>query len=121
MTLLVDAQLPIVLCRYLDDAGYGALHTGELPDGNASTGAALVEVAEREVRVVVTKDRDLRDGHLLNGSPRKRLVVATGTISNTALLQLFETHVGDVVQALEEADFVELTGDYLVVHERGRS
>ncbi len=38
-----------------------------------------------------------------------------------ALVQLFETHLGDLVQALEEADFVELTGDYLVVHERGRS
>lgn len=121
MKFLVDAQRPIATCRYLNDAGHDALHTSELPDGNASTDGALIEVADREVRVVVTKDRDFRDGHLLNGSPRKLLAVATGNISNTALLQLFETHLGDLVQALEEADFVELTGDYLVVHERGRS
>ena len=58
MKFLVDAQLPIPLCRYLSDAGHDALHTSELPDGNASTDGALIEMADREVRVVVTKDRD---------------------------------------------------------------
>jgi hypothetical protein len=42
---------------------------------------------------VVTKDQDFRDGHLLARSPRQLLVVATGNVTNDALLSLFELHL----------------------------
>ncbi|MHB8186088.1 MAG: hypothetical protein ACYDDU_08355 [Dermatophilaceae bacterium] len=46
------------------------------------------------------------------------MVVATGNIPNTALLALFETHLDTIAAALEEADFVELGPDTLIVHRR---
>lgn len=46
------------------------------------------------------------------------LVVATGNITNTALLSLFETHLDMIATALDEADFVELGPDSLVMHRR---
>jgi predicted nuclease of predicted toxin-antitoxin system len=61
------------------------VHTSELPEGNRTTDA-LGEMADGESRVVVTKDRDFRDGHLLSGSPRRLLIVATGNNTNAALL-----------------------------------
>lgn len=67
---------------------------------------------------MVTKDRDFRDDHLWRGSPRRLLVVATGNIDNTALLSRFQTHLDAIVAAIEEADFVELGPDALVVHRR---
>jgi len=82
---LVDAQLPARLARFLADAGHDTLHTTDLPDGNRTTDAEIATLAEAQDRVVVTKDRDFRDGHLLNGSPRQLLVVATGNVSNNAL------------------------------------
>jgi len=36
--------------------------------------------ADSDQRVVVTKDRDFRDSHLLNGTPRSLLIVTTGNI-----------------------------------------
>ena len=68
--------------------------------------------------MVVTKDRDFRDGHLLAGSPRKLFIVATGNISNDALLKLFEVHLGAATSALQELSFVELRAKFLVVHPR---
>lgn len=118
MKFLVDAQLPARLARFLSSAGHDALHTTELPDGNRTTDGRIAEMAGEEGRVVVTKDRDFRDGHLLTRSPARLLVVATGNITNTALLSLVETHLGAIVTALEEADFVELGADSLVVHRR---
>ena len=91
MNFLVDAQLPARLAR-------------------------IAELADDQGRVVVTKDRDFRDGHLLSRSPQRLLAVATGNIPNTALLALFETHLDTIAAALEEADFVELGPDSLVVH-----
>jgi predicted nuclease of predicted toxin-antitoxin system len=83
---LVDAQLPVRLAYFLNRAGHEAIHTSDLPNGNASTDAQVVETADAEGRVVIMKDRDFRDGHLLSGSPRKLFIVATGNISNDALM-----------------------------------
>ena len=94
--------------------------TTELAQGNRTTDAGISEVADQQDRVVVTKDRDFRDGHLLTGSPGRLLVVATGNTTNTALLALFETYLDAITSAFEEADFVELGPTALVQH-RGRS
>lgn len=75
-------------------------------------------MADAERRVVVTKDRDFRDGHLLTGSPRRLLVVAIGNIINITLLSLFERHLDAIVTAFDEADFIELTATSLVIHRR---
>lgn len=118
MKFLVDAQLPVRLARFLADVGHDVVHTSELPEGNRTTDARIAEVADDEGRAVVTKDRDFRDGHLLSGSPRRLLVVATGNITNTALLALFEANLDAVVDALVEADFVELGPEAMVIHRR---
>ncbi|MPZ66583.1 MAG: hypothetical protein GEU83_14085 [Pseudonocardiaceae bacterium] len=86
MKFLVDAQLPARLAWLLNGVGHDALHTLELPDGNRTTDVRIAELAESEGRVIVTKDRDFRHGHLLVDSPRRLLVVATGNITNAALL-----------------------------------
>jgi predicted nuclease of predicted toxin-antitoxin system len=65
----VDAQLPVKLVQLLRTAGHDAVHTSELPEGNRTTDQALARKADVEGRVVVTKDRDFRDGHLLSRSP----------------------------------------------------
>lgn len=118
MKFLIDAQLPARLAEFLNRAGHDALHTIRLPDGNRSTDSQIAQHADTENRVVVTKDQDFRDGHLLRRSPRKLLVVATGNITNDALLSLFELHLDAIVSALGEADFVELSQGALALGRR---
>lgn len=116
MRFLVDAQLPARLARALTDAGHDALHTTDLPDGNRTTDAQIAVLADQDGRVVVTKNRDFRDGHLLSGSPRRLLVVATGNITNTALLALFAANLDAILTALDEVAFVEIGPGALVLH-----
>jgi predicted nuclease of predicted toxin-antitoxin system len=113
---LIDAQLPARLARALATAGHDAIHTSELPDGNRCTDGDIARRADAEHRVVVTKDRPFRDGHLLAGSPRRLLVVATGNITNNALMALFAANLDLLVAAFEDADFIELGSAALVVH-----
>jgi len=115
---LVDAQLPARLANLLNERGHDAVHTTDLPDGNRSTDTQIAKFADEQDRVVVTKDRDFRDGHLITGSPRRVLIVATGNITNTDLLQLFTTHLEAMTNALRGADLVELGADSMVVHPR---
>ena len=116
MKFLVDAQLPARLARALDDLGHDATHTSELPDGNRTTDATIAARADAEGRVVVTKDRDFRDGHLLQGSPRRLLVIATDNITNDELLALVTANLAFVLDAFAEASHVELRRDRLIVH-----
>jgi predicted nuclease of predicted toxin-antitoxin system len=112
---LIDAQLPARLAELLNQAGHDAVHTSGLPDGNRSTDRQIAERADADGRVLVTKDRDFRDGHLLARTPRQLLVVATGNITNNDLLSLFELHLGDVLSGFEEVDFAELSHDALAL------
>ncbi len=56
MNFLVDAQLSRRMAAWLAVAGCDARHTLDLPDGNRTTDEQVNDVADREQRVVVTKD-----------------------------------------------------------------
>lgn len=92
MRFLVDAQLPLRLVAFLNEHGHDAIHTSTLPEGNRSKDRAIAELADVEDRVVVSKDSDFRDGHLLRSSPKRLLVIATGNIANSAMLNLVEAN-----------------------------
>jgi predicted nuclease of predicted toxin-antitoxin system len=58
MNFLVDAQLPYRLALALRRQGHTAVHTLDLPDGNATTDEEINIISEREQRIVITKDAD---------------------------------------------------------------
>ncbi|MFX0574054.1 DUF5615 family PIN-like protein [Nocardia nepalensis] len=116
MKFLVDAQLPRKLAVLLKNAGHDVVHTCTIAQGNRTTDDEIAAIADREDRVVVTKDRDFWIGHILDRSPRSLLIVSTGNIANAVLLQLFSDHLAEIVQLLAESAVVELGRDRLVAH-----
>jgi len=120
VNFLVDAQLPGRLARQLRGAGHDAIHCEGLPSGNRSSDAEIAALADAGDRVVVTKDRDFRDAHLLRGVPRRLLLVVTGNISNDDLMAAVDANLPEIVSALAEVQFVELSATSLVVHDDRR-
>jgi len=117
MRFLVDAQLPKRFCAWLTEAGHEALHTFELPRGNRTTDTEILNVAEREQRIVVTKDDDFVQSFLIAGRPGRLLLVSTGNIANDRLELIVRGHVLEIAEAFESASFVELGRESLTVHE----
>lgn len=116
MNFLIDAQLPRRLCNWLAESGSDAIHTLDLPDGNETTDSEICRLARDEQRIVVTKDSDFVQSHLLTGDPPRLLLVATGNISNRELIGLFERNLAYLVEAFESASFVELQVGSIVEH-----
>jgi len=114
--LLVDAQLPVRLAFRLAELGHDVLHTSSLSFGNRTTDQEIAAVADRDGRVVVTKDTDFRNSHLLAGSPARLLVVATGNIGNADLLALFESRLGEIEEAFGLGRYVELRRGAVISH-----
>lgn len=117
MRFLIDAQLPRRLSVLLADAGHDSVHSSTLPAGNRTSDRQLADIADSESRVVVTKDRDFRDSHLLQNLPRRLLVVATGNIANDDLLALFETNLALITNALDNASLVEISQSSVVIRD----
>lgn len=55
MRFLVDAQLPRRLASFLQQAGYEAIHTLDLPEGNRTPDEVIEEISRRERAVLITK------------------------------------------------------------------
>ena len=115
MKFLVDAQLPRRMAAWLAAAGCDATHTLDLPGANRTTDEQVNDVAEREQRVVVTKDADFVDSHLLRRRPAKLLLISTGNFSNQALESLTKPLIPDIVREFESHSFLELGRTGIVI------
>jgi predicted nuclease of predicted toxin-antitoxin system len=108
VNFLVDAQLPRRMTTWLTAAGCDAKHTLDLPDANRTTDEQINDVADREQRIVVTKDADYVDSHLLRGRPAKLLLISTGNITNRELEALVVPLIPDIIREFGAHSFLEL-------------
>src|SRR2546423_709149 len=115
MKFLIDAQLPRRMVGWLADAGCDAVHTLDLPDRNQTTDTQVIACADREQRVVVTKDADFVNEHVLHTRPAQLLLVSTGNISNRELEALVVPLLPDLVREFQVNAFLELGRVGLVV------
>lgn len=115
MNFLIDAQLPRRVAAWLAAAGCDAVHTLDLPDGNRTTDEQVNDVADREQRVVITKDADFVDTHVLRSRPAKLLLVSTGNISNRGLEALMVPLIPDIVREFGTHSFLELGRSGIII------
>ena len=97
MHFAIDAHLPRKLAARLNSLGHDAIHTLDLPGGNATEDIDIITLADAQGRVVVSKDADFVFSRRQNGRPALLLQVATGNIANKELLDLFTTHIAEIV------------------------
>ena len=117
MKLLVDAQLPRRIARFLKNLGYDVLHAQDLPDGNATPDAEINRISLQEERVVVTKDADFVQSFILQKKPYKLLLIATGNIKNSELEDLFRENIGQIEELFKSHNYLELGRDAVIVHQ----
>ncbi|WP_223651804.1 DUF5615 family PIN-like protein [Hymenobacter psoromatis] len=117
LRVIVDAQLPKQLARFLAfHAGYDSLHTLDLPAANRTQDGSITRLSMDEKRVVIIKDADFVNSFLLHGQPYKLLLVSTGNISTSDLLELFQQFLPQLTRLLTHHSYVELSRTLLVTH-----
>lgn len=108
MKVLIDAHLPRRMAEWFARVGCDAIHTLDLPAGNRSTDQEISSIAEKDQRILITKDSDFVDTHLLSGTPPKLLLISTGNIRNSDLESLIVPLIPDLVRHFAEHSFLEL-------------
>ncbi len=116
MTFLIDAQLPRRLAYWLREAGYEAVHTLDLPNGNRTQDEQINKLSLENQWIVVSKDSDFVDSFLIQGKPYKLLLLATGNINNIELEQLFFKFFDKIASLFESHSFIELNRTLIIIH-----
>ncbi len=116
MKFLLDANLPFKLAKFLNAKGFDIIHTDNLPNKERTTDKELRNISFAENRIIITKDSDFLDSHLIQGIPHKLLLVATGNITNTDLIALFEKYFDSIAQLFNTYDLIELNNDSIIGH-----
>ncbi len=118
MKFLMDANLPYKLTISLKDKGYDVIHTDDLPDKERTKDNEIRNISIKEDRIIITKDSDFLDSHLINGIPAKLLLVTTGNIVNKALIQLFDNYFKTIADLFRFYDLIELDNKEIIGHEK---
>lgn len=117
MKFLIDAQLPRKMRSWFSDAGVDALHTLDMPTGNRSTDEQIRRFSESDGRVLISKDADFVDSHLLTGHPQKLLLISTGNLSNSAFASLLVPLIPELDHLFQTHSFLELTSEGIVLRD----
>ena len=96
------------MTAWISRFGGDAIHTLDLPTGNRTTDSNVIEVADQQQRVLITKDADFVDGHVLFGRPAQLLLISTGNINNRDLETLLTSTLSEIICCFEEYSFIEL-------------
>ncbi len=105
------------MCGWLSSLGHDAVHTLDLPHGNRTPDEALIERADLEQRILVTKDDDFVQSRLVRGRPRLPWLIGTGNVANRRLESMIRAALPAVQQAFEASCFIELGPDRLTIRE----
>jgi len=116
MNFLIDANLSRRLVRIFQERGHHAVHTLDLPNGNATPDAALLDYSDENNCVITTKDSDFSTSFWLQDRPDKLLIISTGNIRNAELEMLLIANFEQLIVALTENRYVELTRTHVIVH-----
>lgn len=118
MRFLVDANLPFKLAKSLKDKGYDVVHTDDLPDKERTTDKEIKTISADQNRIVITKDSDFLDSHIITQVPSKLLLVTTGNIINKSLIHLFDVYFETIVELFNSYDLIELDNEQIIGHEK---
>ena len=116
MRLLLDANLSPSLIEGLVEAGFEALHVGDL-DLLTASDAAIIEYARGNGLVLVTVDSDFAAMLAIAGSAKPSVVQLrdVGELAPPAHLGLLVANLGTVVGDLEAGAMVSLSPTRLAV------
>jgi predicted nuclease of predicted toxin-antitoxin system len=116
MKFLVDAQLPFRLARFIAHKDHDVIHTDDMPNEERTSDTEIRMLAKKDGRIVISKDKDFQDSHVLQKEPANLLIISTGNIVNRDLLTLFEANWDEIEDKFQICDLLELTNTQLIAH-----
>lgn len=116
MRFLCDVHIPIRLSKRLAEAGYDSTHVNRLPARWHTPDQDIARIADKEDRILITKDSDFRDSCIVQRTPRKLIKVNLGNIAHDVLTKLLLENLPEIARLNQRKCFlIEVDADRLSV------
>lgn len=109
MKFLIDAHISSLLCEILKQKGYDTKHVRELQIGTLTPDSIILDCADQENRIMITKDYDFYYAHVMYKKPSKLLLITTGNTRNRILFDLIRNNLPLIESLFESYNFLELS------------
>ena len=117
MKFIIDAQLPYRLAVFFRKNNLDAIHTDDLVNKERTSDNDIRLIAKKQKRIVITKDRDFLDSHLLKKQPERVLFITTGNINNNFLIKLFVKNIDTILNMFKYYYLIEMNQTELLGYE----
>lgn len=98
MKFLCDVHIPLKLVKFLQSKGFEAIHVNSMPNKWYTRDQEIIEYANSNCLVLISKDGDFRNSFILNGDPKRLIKINSGNISNQTLISIFEKNIDAITK-----------------------
>lgn len=119
MKVLCDVHIARKVVRFLESVGIEAVHVNDILDSSYTKDQVIARYADEHDYVILSKDADFRNSHLLKGEPQKLLKVNLGNLSTNKLISILEEHLDLFQTKFEQGkSMIEINPDSIVFIEQ---
>lgn len=93
MKVICDVHIARRIVRFFQSQGVEAIHVNDILDSWYTKDTAIAAYADQYNYVVVSKDADFKNSHLLRKSPKRLLKINLGNISTADLIHILAQHL----------------------------
>lgn len=96
----------IKLLGFLLSLVFKATHVNEILDKWHTKDGDICEYADSRDLILVTKDVDFKNSHLINNTPKKLIKINLGNISNVDLINKLDQHLSAIKKLNKKVQFL---------------
>lgn len=118
MKAICDVHISYQLVKFLCERGIETIHVNSLPQKSETPDAILAEYADEHDMVLITKDEDFKNSHLVKSKPAKLIRITLGNISNKDLVEIFDKNLLLIISKMKEPIcFIEI-GKSIITYQK---
>lgn len=118
MKVLCDVHIARKAVRFFEEQGIEAIHVNDILERWHTKDEKIAAYADSHGYVVVSKDHDFKNTHLLKGIPQRLLLITLGNISTAKLIGILEQNLSFLKERFEkERCYVEISPGSIFVIE----
>ncbi|MDQ3100340.1 MAG: DUF5615 family PIN-like protein [Bacteroidota bacterium] len=106
MKFICDVHISIRLSKRLNEEGFDCTHVNQLPSHWRTSDSEIALIADREDRILISKDSDFRNSCIVKGTPQKLIKVNLGNIPDQTLIDLLLRSIVQLEKLNERSRFL---------------
>ena len=106
MKFLCDVHISYQLSKFFVELGYDSEHVNFILNRWNTSDEKISNYADSNDRILITKDIDFKNSHILSNTPKKLIRIELGNIKNDELIKLFNSRIKLIEQVNFNSSFM---------------